>query len=377
MLFMTGGPSQLDMFDPKPALASTRDSGRAPSTFAPSARRAACCRRRSSSSATAQWRRGQRAAAAARQRHRRRVRDSIDVHLQPDAHAGAGLVPHRQCAGNRPSMGSWISYGLGSENENLPSFVALGSNGSGPQTRSAFLPTEYQGVGFQINDPDPEKIIPNLRNKQVDAAAQRADMDALLGLNQNYSKSFGADSFLEGRIKSMETAYRMQFEALELFDIRKEPESIREEYGNTAVRQRLPARAPPGRGRRALRPRATIRAANLGRPQRRQRQPPQALPRHGPGGGRADSRSEAPRPARRDARRVGRRVRPHARLRKRHGPRPQSVRLHDVGRRRRLQGRPRLRRHRRVRLQGRARTASRSTTCTRRCCISSAWITRS
>ena len=130
-------------------------------------------------------------------------------------------------------MGSWISYGLGTENENLPSFVALGSNGSGPQTRSAFLPTEHQGVGFQINDPDPEKIIPNLRNKQVDKAAQRTDMDALLGLNQSYSKSFGADAFLEGRIKSMETAYRMQFEALELFDIRKEPESIREEYGNT------------------------------------------------------------------------------------------------------------------------------------------------
>ena len=62
-------------------------------------------------------------------------------------------------------------------------------------------------------------------------------MDALLGLNQSYSKSFGADPFLEGRIKSMETAYRMQFEALELFDIRNEPESIREEYGNTGVRQ--------------------------------------------------------------------------------------------------------------------------------------------
>jgi hypothetical protein len=100
-------------------------------------------------------------------------------------------------------------------------------------TRSGFLPSEYQGVNFGVNDPDPEKIIPNLRNKNLDAGAQRADMDALLALNQTYTKSFGADQFLEGRIKSMETAYRMQFEAFDLFDIRKEPQNIRDEYGPT------------------------------------------------------------------------------------------------------------------------------------------------
>jgi Protein of unknown function (DUF1501) len=132
----------------------------------------------------------------------------------------------------RPSTGSWVTYGLGTENQNLPAFVALG-NAGGPQTRSGFLPSEYQGVGFPVSDPDPEKIIPNLRNKRVDATSQRTDMDALRELNQNYSKGFGVDQFLEGRIKSMETAYRMQFEALDLFDIRKEPQSIRDEYGNT------------------------------------------------------------------------------------------------------------------------------------------------
>ena len=132
-------------------------------------------------------------------------------------------------------MGSWICYGLGSENENLPAFVALGNaGGGGPQNRSGFLPAEYQGVGFAMADPDPEKMIPNLRNKNVDKDAQRVDMDALLDLNQTHAKSFGGDQFLEGRIKSMETAYRMQFEALEVFDIRKEPEHIREEYGTGA-----------------------------------------------------------------------------------------------------------------------------------------------
>ena len=127
-------------------------------------------------------------------------------------------------------MGSWISHGLGSENGNFPAFVALGNaNAGGPQNRSAFLPTEYQGVGFAVADPDPEKIIPDLRRRTVDKDARRVDMDALLGMNQTHAKSFGGDQFLEGRIKSMETAYRMQFEALELFDIRKEPQHIRED----------------------------------------------------------------------------------------------------------------------------------------------------
>ncbi len=58
-------------------------------------------------------------------------------------------------------------------------------------------------------------------------------MDALQALNHEYSASFGQDSFLDGRIKSMEAAYRMQFEAMDVFDIRKEPEAIRAEYGTT------------------------------------------------------------------------------------------------------------------------------------------------
>jgi hypothetical protein len=155
--------------------------------------------------------------------------------FNPTHTPGRALFHTGSVLATRPSMGSWISYGLGSENENIPAFVALGNAaGGGPQNRSGFLPTEYQGVGFAVADPDPEKIIPNLRNKNVDKDAQRVDMDALLDLNKAHSTSFGVDQFLEGRIKSMETAYRMQFEALELFDIRKEPQHIREEYGTGA-----------------------------------------------------------------------------------------------------------------------------------------------
>ncbi len=155
--------------------------------------------------------------------------------FNPTHTPGRALLHTGSVLATRPSIGSWATYGLGTENQNLPSFVALGSAPpGGPQTRAGFLPAEFQGVGFGVADPDPEKIIPNLRNKRLDAAAQRLDMDALLALNQAQAKSFGGDQFLEGRIKSMETAYRMQFEAMELFDIGKEPQSIRDEYGPTA-----------------------------------------------------------------------------------------------------------------------------------------------
>ena len=132
---------------------------------------------------------------------------------------------------NRPSMGSWISYGLGSENQNLPSFVALASNGSA--TRSGFLPSEHQGTPLDTGEIEPEKMIPNLRNKHSDTASQRRQLDAVQALNKNFSESFGADDYLNGRIKSMEAAYRMQFEAMDVFDIRKESAETRAMYGST------------------------------------------------------------------------------------------------------------------------------------------------
>jgi len=131
---------------------------------------------------------------------------------------------------NRPSIGSWVSYGLGSENENLPTFVALGGAG-GSAARSGFLPAAHQGTPINTGETDPVNMIPDLQNKWADRDAQRRQLDALGDLNREYSRSFGADDFLEGRIQSMEAAYRMQFAALDAFDVRLEPQSIREEYG--------------------------------------------------------------------------------------------------------------------------------------------------
>jgi hypothetical protein len=143
------------------------------------------------------------------------------------AHSGSVLA-------TRPSMGAWISYGLDTENENLPAFVVLSPNAdNGSLWRAGFLPSEYQGVPFNTRETDPEKMIRDLRNTQLDPNAQRRQLDLIQAMNRQYSNSWGADSFLDGRIKAMEQAYRVQFEALDVFDMRKEPQSIREEYGDT------------------------------------------------------------------------------------------------------------------------------------------------
>jgi len=236
MIYLNGGPSQIDMFDPKPAL--FKYAGQRPSAVDLRTERVTAGLMPSPFEFKRYGRNGVEISELLPQLAT--VVDEMCIirsmyTFNPTHTPGRALFHTGSVLATRPSMGSWVTYGLGSENENLPAFVALGNAaGGGPQNRSGFLPTEYQGVGFAVADPDPEKIIPNLRNKNLDAAAQRTDMDALLELNQSHSKSFGADRFLEGRIKSMESAYRMQFEALNLFDIRKEPESIREEYGTGA-----------------------------------------------------------------------------------------------------------------------------------------------
>jgi arylsulfatase A-like enzyme len=144
------------------------------------------------------------------------------------AHSGSILA-------NRPTIGAWVSYGLGTENENLPAFIVLSPNPDGGSLwRAGFLPSEYQGVPFNSSESDPEKMIRDLRNRQMDPRQQRRQLDLIQSMNRDYSNSWGADSFLEGRIKAMESAYRVQFEALDVFDVRKEPEAIRAEYGDNS-----------------------------------------------------------------------------------------------------------------------------------------------
>src|SRR5437016_11042467 len=123
-----------------------------------------------------------------------------------------------------PSMGAWIAYGLGSENQNLPGFIVLcpGVPVIGAQLWSAtFLPAVYQGTYVPNNETEPEKLIQHIRNKTVQPAEQRRQLDLLSKLNRMELARTGPDPQLEATIAGAEIAFRMQTEAPEVFDIRK------------------------------------------------------------------------------------------------------------------------------------------------------------
>ena len=135
----------------------------------------------------------------------------------------------------RPSMGSWVTYGLGTENQNLPGFVVLcpGVPVIGHQLwSSSFLPAVYQGTYIPNNERKTEQLVPFIRNKDMSLADQRKQLDLLAKLNQLHTNRQGGDSQLEATIQSAEIAYRMQTEAPEVFDISKEPEAARARYGD-------------------------------------------------------------------------------------------------------------------------------------------------
>ena len=133
-----------------------------------------------------------------------------------------------------PSVGSWVSYGLGSENRNLPSYVVLatGYPVEAPLTwTSAFLPNHHQGTHINHSNLAPEKIIPFLRNARYDRKVQRRQLDLLGQLNRKHLENRGGGDRLASRIQSMETAFRMQFEATDAFNLEQESKQTRDAYG--------------------------------------------------------------------------------------------------------------------------------------------------
>jgi Protein of unknown function (DUF1501) len=137
----------------------------------------------------------------------------------------------------RPSFGSWVTYGLGTENQNLPAFVSMCPGGmplmESQNWQSAFLPGIFQGTYINTKDTDPEKLIEHIRNKFAPAESQRKQLDLLQKLNRQHQEARDADPQLEARIQSFELAYRMQTEATDAFDIRKETRDTIESYGKT------------------------------------------------------------------------------------------------------------------------------------------------
>ncbi len=154
---------------------------------------------------------------------------------------------------SRPSMGSWVTYGMGSENQNLPGFIAMCPGGL-PITetanwRSSFLPGAFQGTYVDTKETDVEKLIADIRNKQLPLETQRKQLDLLQAMNRRHLDERGHDPALESRIHSFELAYRMQTDAADAFDISREPQHIQEMYGKgTHARQLLIARRLVERG---------------------------------------------------------------------------------------------------------------------------------
>ena len=236
-LFMHGGPSQVDTFDHKPEL-KKRDGqpfpGQKPRVqFASTGNLLA---------SPWEFKPGGKSGALVSDLFPH-VRDRADdlcvvksVHADNSAHGGALLQLH---TGSdtfvRPSIGSWVTYGLGSENQNLPGFITinptLGHGGVGNWS-SAFLPAAFQGTpighsGIKCRD----ARIRDITNDSLGADLQRMQLDLVQQMNGRQLKSTGPDQALEGRINSFELAYRMQTEAPDLMDIKNESKETLALYG--------------------------------------------------------------------------------------------------------------------------------------------------
>ncbi|WP_020472772.1 DUF1501 domain-containing protein [Zavarzinella formosa] len=235
-VFMNGGPSQVDTFDPKPSL--VKYNGQKPPTADIKTERRTGNLMQSPFSFKKYGQSGIEVSELFKN-----VGECIDdvcvirsMHTNVPNHEPSLLM--MTCGDQqpvRPSMGSWLLYGLGSENQNLPGFVVMcpGKPVVGPQLWSnSFLPGIYQGTHINNRKFDPKTVIPHLSNTNLSMASQREQMDLLKSINQAHLAKRPGDAALEARIQSMEMAFRMQFEAADVFDLTKETQVTRDMYGN-------------------------------------------------------------------------------------------------------------------------------------------------
>jgi Protein of unknown function (DUF1501) len=236
-LFMNGGPSHVDTFDPKPTL--DRFHGQP----LPEAFRAGRNRRNTTPLMKSPFR---------TQRHGQSGIEVSEIYPElakcvddlcvirsmwtdnPNHEPGLLMMNSGNMQPIRPSMGSWIAYALGSENQNLPGFIVLcpGKPVVGPQLWSnSFLPGIYQGTHINNSTINPRTIIRDVNNRYLTPTAQRSQLDLLQQMNQAHLTQRGRDEQLEARIASLEMAFRMQGEAQAAFDLSRESQATRRLYG--------------------------------------------------------------------------------------------------------------------------------------------------
>jgi hypothetical protein len=232
-LFMAGAPSQLDLFDPKPALRKF-DGQPVPADVVKDQRYAFIRPDASLMSARYRFARHGHCGAELSEMlpHLATIVDDIAIvksmHTDQFPHAPAQIFLHTGSPlPGRPSMGAWVCYGLGSESEDLPGFVVLSSgsgiSGGAANWSSGFLPTSYQGVPFRTKG-DP--ILDVASPSGVDRRLQRDSLDLIGDLNRQHLGAIG-DPEIATRIRSYEMAFRMQASAPELMDLSSEtPETL-------------------------------------------------------------------------------------------------------------------------------------------------------
>lgn len=234
-LFMNGGPFQADLFDPKTALlkyAGQRPEGadllteRPTGGLLPSPFRFRRC--------------GQSGLPVSEllpqlSAHIDDICVLRSMHADNPNHGPALLqMNNGTITPTRPSMGAWFLYGLGTENHDLPGYVVLCP---GRPVRfsvlwnSAFLPSAYQGMYINHAKIDPQSIVPHLRNPQWNEATQHKQLDLLKQLNAEHQLRRPDETTLEARTQAMETAFRMQFQASDAFDLNHETQGTRDAYG--------------------------------------------------------------------------------------------------------------------------------------------------
>ncbi len=227
-LFMPGGPSQVDTFDPKPEL--TKQHGK------PSPKLYLGQKRNLLASPWKFQKHGKSGLEVSELfPHVGSCVDRLCVlrgMVADDVNHPGGCLQMNtgERVATRPSLGSWVTYGLGTENQNLPGFIAIGPGPlieGGRQYGAAFLPATYQGTFVS----DFTKPIRNIKNELVEPARQRQELDDLRRLNDLHSAERAEDSRLSARIESFELAYRMQMQAPDAFDLTRETDRVQHRYG--------------------------------------------------------------------------------------------------------------------------------------------------
>lgn len=252
-LFANGGPSHLDTFDPKPALATY--AGRAiPGSLVTERRTGAAL-----PSPFAFARHGDSGLeiselfpSVARHADRLCVVRSMQADV-PNHEPSLMLMNCGEGRLVRPSAGAWVTYGLGTENQNLPGFVAMCPGGypiKGPENwRSAFLPGAFQGTYIDTQKRKADELVEYIRHPVLDRDTQARQVDLTTRLDRRHLEAREHDPALETRLGSLELAWRMQEESADAFDVSREPKHVLQRYGDDIQgRQMLIARRLVERG---------------------------------------------------------------------------------------------------------------------------------